>query len=131
MTMTSQLPDMTSSSIFFDVALFHLSSLVTGPSIMSISLVVMELRQFSFIRDWAEILKSEIPLSKFCPISGHWSKSGMPSLTQRSLIKFYWMLQNARVNSFYSFWVINGKQTGSKITHFLTQSRVKLLRNKN
>ena len=38
--MTSQIPDMTSSSIFFDVVLFLLSSLVTGPSFMSISPLV-------------------------------------------------------------------------------------------
>ena len=31
-TMTSQFADMTSSSNFFDIAMFHLSSLVTGPS---------------------------------------------------------------------------------------------------
>ena len=42
MTMTSQFADTTSSSIFFDVVLFLLSSLVTGPSFMSISSLVLE-----------------------------------------------------------------------------------------
>ena len=42
-TMTSQSSDMTSSSIFVDVALFLLSSLVTGSSFMSISSLVLEL----------------------------------------------------------------------------------------
>ena len=42
-TMTSQFPDMTSSSNFFDVAVFLLSSLVTGPSFMSITGLVLEL----------------------------------------------------------------------------------------
>ena len=41
--MTSQLFDISSSSSFFDVVLFLLSSLVTGPSFMSISLLVPEL----------------------------------------------------------------------------------------
>ena len=36
MAMASQFYDMTSSSNFFDAALFLLSSLVTGPSLMSI-----------------------------------------------------------------------------------------------
>ena len=43
MTMTSQFFDMTSSSKVFDVVLFFLSSLVTSPSFMSISLLVPEL----------------------------------------------------------------------------------------
>ena len=52
--------------------LFPLSSLVTGPSFMSASSQVLELWQFSFIRDWPEIRKSEILLSEFCPISRDW-----------------------------------------------------------
>ena len=36
---------------FFDVVLFLLSSLVTGPNFMSTSSLVLELWQFSFIRD--------------------------------------------------------------------------------
>ena len=43
MTMTSQFADMTSSSDFFDVDPFLLSSLVTGPSFMSMSLLVLDL----------------------------------------------------------------------------------------
>ena len=48
---------------FFKVAVLYLSSLVTGSSFMSISLLVLELWQFSFIRAWPEIQKSEIFLS--------------------------------------------------------------------
>ena len=48
--MTPQFPDITSSSNLFDVAVFLLSILVTGPSSMSISLLVLELGQY-FIRD--------------------------------------------------------------------------------
>ena len=43
MTMTSQFFDITSSSIFFDVDLFFLSSLVTGSRVMSISSLVLEI----------------------------------------------------------------------------------------
>ena len=42
---------MTPSSIFFNVVLFLMSILVTSPTFMSIPLLVLELRQFSFIRD--------------------------------------------------------------------------------
>ena len=84
---------------------FLLSSLVTGPCFISISLLVLELRQFSFIRVWSVIWKSEIPPSEFCPISGDWGELGIPNLARMSLIKWYWMLQNARVTAF----------TGSKL----------------
>ena len=50
MTMMSQFSDMRSLLIFFDVVLFLLSSLVTGPSFMSISSLVFELWQFRFVR---------------------------------------------------------------------------------
>ena len=53
----------------FNVAVFHLSGLVTGPNFLSISFLVPELWQFSFIRDWPEIWKLEIPLYELCPIS--------------------------------------------------------------
>ena len=43
MVMTSQFSDMTLSSYFFDVFLFLLSSLVSGPGFMSISSLVQEL----------------------------------------------------------------------------------------
>ena len=62
-------------SNFFDVVLFLLSSLVTDPSFMSISSLVLELWQFSFIRNWPEIRKSEIPTSEFCPVSADWGAS--------------------------------------------------------
>ena len=59
--MTPQFTDMTPSSIFFDVVLFLLSSLATGSSFIPISSLVLELWQFTFIRDWPEIRKWEIP----------------------------------------------------------------------
>ena len=82
---------------FFDVAVFFLSSLVTGPSFMSIWLLVLELWQFSFIRNWPEIRKSEIPQSEFWLISGDCGQLGIPNFSQMSLMKFYCMPQNARV----------------------------------
>ena len=51
MIITSQFADMTLSLMFFNVSMLLLSSLVTGSSFMSISLPVLELGQFLFIRD--------------------------------------------------------------------------------
>ena len=99
MTMTSQFSYMTSSPIFFDVVLFLLSSLVTGPGFMLVLSLVLELWQFSFVRDWPEIRKSEILSFEFCPIPGDWGKLWIPSLVWMSLIEFY------------CFWVIKGKPT--------------------
>ena len=98
--MTSQFTSMTSSSIFFDVDVFLLSSLVTTPNLMSISWLILDLWQFLFIKDWSEIGKSEIPPSDFCPNSGDKSKLGIPNLARMSLIKSYWILQNASVTAF-------------------------------
>ena len=72
----------------FDFFLILLSSLVSGPSFMSISSLVLELWQFSFIRDWPEIRKWEIPPPEFCPISGNWDKLWIPNLTRISLIEY-------------------------------------------
>ena len=100
MTMTLQFFDITSSSIFFDVVLFLLSSLVTCPRFLSISSLVLELWQFFVIRDWRKLRVSEIPPSVICPISTNWGKIGIPNFARMSLIKSYWMLQNTRVTAF-------------------------------
>ena len=92
--------DVKSSRNVFDVVLFLLSSLVTRPNFMSISSLVLELWQFSFIRDWPETLKSKLPSSVFCPISGDWSELEIPSFTQLNLMRCYWMRQNVRVTAF-------------------------------
>ena len=101
---------------FFDVVLFLLSSLVTGPSFMSISLLVLELWQFSFIRDWPEIWKSEIPQSEFHAISSDWGELGIPNLARMSLMKCYRMLQNVKVTSFSVSALLRENQQGGKIT---------------
>ena len=69
--------------------LFLLSSLLTAPSFMSISSQVLELWQFPFTRISPEIRKSEITPSEFCPISGDWSKLGIPNLGLTSLMKWW------------------------------------------
>ena len=109
MTMTF---DRRQRQIFFDVVLFLLLSLVTGSSFMSISSLVLKLWQFSFIRDWPEIRKSEIPPSEFCPISGDWGELGIPNLARMSLIKCYWMLQNSSVTAFTVFELLRENHLG-------------------
>ena len=76
---------------------------------MSISSLVLELLQFSFIRDWPETWKSNIPSPEFQPISGDWDELVILNLVRMFLIKFYWMLQNPRVTAFTVFWVIKEK----------------------
>ena len=100
MNMLPQFFDITPSTIFCNVAVFLLSNLVTGPRFMSTSSLVLELWQFLFIRDWAEIKKSEITIYKCCPISGNWNKLGILGLAPMSLIKLYWIMQNSRVTAF-------------------------------
>ena len=85
---------------FFWRCLFVFSSLATGTSFISISSLVLELWQFTFVRDWPEIQKLKIPLSEFCSISGDWGMLEIPNLVGMFLMKCYWMLQNARVTAF-------------------------------
>ena len=92
---------------FFSIVLFFLSSLVTGPSFMSIPSLVLELWQFLFPRDWAKTRKSEIPPSEFCPISGHW-----PSKEYQTC---YWILQNTRVTAFTVSELLSKEQQWGKI----------------
>ena len=108
MTMTSQFSDIISSSNIFDVVLFLLSNLVTGPSFIPILSLVLELWQFSFIRDWPEIRKSEITSSEFCPIE---IEIEIRNLAPMSLIKCYSLLQNARVTAYTLSELLRGKTT--------------------
>ena len=94
---------------FFDVVLFLLLSLVTGPSFM---FQVPELWQLSFIRDWREIRKWEIPPSEFCLTSKDWGDLEMPNLAQMFLIKWYWMRQNATVTAFTVSELLRKNQQG-------------------
>ena len=74
--------------------------LVIGPSFMSISSLVPELWQFPFISDWPEIGKSKISPSKFDLIYGDWGELEIPNLARLSLMKCYWIQQDARVTAF-------------------------------
>ena len=91
---------------------FLLSSLVTGQSFMLVSLLVLELWQFSLIKDWSEIQQSEIHPSEFCPISGDWGNLGIPGLIEMLLMNCYWMLQNTRVTAFMVFELSRETQQG-------------------
>ena len=113
--MTSKFSDMTSSLNFFHLVVFLLSSSVTGPSFMSMPWLVLELWQFSFIKDWPEIRNLEIHSSRFCLISGDWGKSGIPNLAQMSLINCYSTLQNARVKAFTFSELLRENQQVAKI----------------
>ena len=116
----------------FDVVLFLLSSLVTGPTFMLISSLVLELWQFPFIRDWPEIRKSEIPPSENRkyprPKIGNTPVWVFPNIWRLGWVrntKFGTKVSNEMLlnaakcqgYSFYHFWVIKAKQTGrGKIT---------------
>ena len=98
---------------FFCYCPAFLSTLVTGPSFMSISLLVLQLWQFSFIRDWPEIQKLEIPVWVFPNILG----LGWVRNTKFGTNVCKEMLLNAakcQGYSFYCFWVLKGKPTGGK-----------------
>ena len=96
---------------FFDVVLFLLLSLVTGPSF--ISSLVLELWQFSFIRDWL----TRNPEIGNTPV---WVLPNISRLGQVMDTKFGTnfpnriLLNAAKFQdySFYRFWVIKGKPTG-------------------
>ena len=110
--MTSQLADMASSSNFSDVFLFLLSSLGSGPSFMSISSLVLELWQFTFIRDWPEIRKSETPLVWVLPNT---RRLGLVRDTKFGMnVSNEMLLNDAKCQgyNFYCFWVIKGKPKG-------------------
>ena len=111
MTMKSQFSYMTSSSNFFDVVLFLLSSVVPGPSFMSISSLVQELWQFLFIRDWRKIRNWKYPRPSFV----QYLETGTSKDTKFGMNVSNKMLLNAEKcqgSSFYRFWVIKGKLTG-------------------
>ena len=110
MTMTSQFSDNRYRQFF--LTLLYFSWQVTRQSLMLISSLVLELWQFSFISDWPEIQKSDIPLCEFSPISGDWGELGIPNLTRMSVINCYWIIQNARVTVFTFSELLRENQQG-------------------
>ena len=69
---------------------FSYVNIVSGSRVMTI---------FLFLKDRWEIRKSKIPPSEFCPMSRDWGNLRIPNLTQMSLMKCYWILQNARITA--------------------------------
>ena len=67
---------------------FHVN-MVTRSGVMIISI--------SFYKGLTRNLEIGNTPSEFCPISEDWGELGIPNLARTSLIKCYWMLQNARV----------------------------------
>ena len=92
---------------FFDTFTFLLSLLVVSPTLMSVSLLVLELWQFLFIRDLTRNLEIKITLVWVCPI---------PNFAWMSLMKRYLMLQNTRF-TVYDAWVFKrGREEDCKNT---------------
>ena len=113
MTMTSRFDNMKSSSKFFDTDVFFLPSLVTGPRFMSVSLLVLVLGQFSFIRDWAEIQIDQNTSVWVLPDIwglGRVRDTKVGTNVNKKLLN----AAKCQGYSFYGFWVINGKPTGGK-----------------
>ena len=119
--MMSQFADMTSLSIFWRCRIFIVNfsnwskshvSIITISGVMTIS-------------DWPEVRKSKILAYTFCSVSGYLGKLGIPSLAQMSIIKCYWMLDNARITAFTISELLMENQTGEgKVSLTPTQIRV-------
>ena len=111
--MASQFAEMTSLSKFFDVSLFLLSNVVSGPRFMSISFLVLEL-QFFYKKIDHKYRDGNTPVWILPNI---W-RLGLVRSTRISMNVSYKMLQNAakcQGYSFYRFWVISGKPTWGQI----------------
>ena len=111
MAMTSQFFDMTSWLSFLDVVLFLLSSLVTGPSFMSISSLV------SFCQEL--IGNPEIGNTPVLVLPNIWKQGRVKNTKFGSKVSNKILLNAALCQSysFYRFWVIKGKPTyGGKVT---------------
>ena len=94
--------------LFFDVVLYPLSSLVAGPSFMSIQLLVLELGQFLFIRHLTRYPKIENTLV--------WVSSNIWRLWPVRGTKFVMNVSNKKLLNAakyqvcnYHFWVVEGK----------------------
>ena len=111
---------------FFYVAVFLLLGLVTGANFRSLSVLVLELLQFLLMQDWPEIQKLQIPPSEYWSISDDWTELGILNLAQMSLMKSYWMLQNARATVFTVSEILRKNQQDGKTTT-PTQFRVKVI----
>ena len=128
--MTSKFWEMTPSSNIFDVVFFDKFSyrskfdvnIITGFGIMKTSFLSYE----NVLRDWLEIRKPEIARSELCPLCGEWGELGIPNLVRTSLIKSYWMLQNARVTAFTVSELLREYQQGRWVVVKVPQPRLGL-----
>ena len=102
----------------FETFVLLLSSLVSGPNFLSISLVVLEIRKLLFIKNFTRNSEAKLQLC-------HWSKWRKPNLAWMSLIKSCSVLKNTRFTAFTVFELLREKQRerGGKITP-ITQIRV-------
>ena len=92
----------------FNVIVFFLSSLFTGSSFLSVSLLVLKIWLFLFIRDWPETRELEIAPSKFHRISEDWNKLETLNLIGMFAIE---SLQNTRFTAFTVSELLNWKPT--------------------
>ena len=112
MTMKSQFAYMTSSSNVFDVEVFLLSILVTGPSVN-----IITVSRVRTIYHWLN-RNPEIGNISVGVLQNVW-RLGWVRDTQFSTNVSHEVLLNAekfQAYSFYLFWDIKGKSTGDKIT---------------
>ena len=102
-----------SSLNVYDDTLFLLKSLITGPSFMPISSLVLELWQFSFIRDWPDIQNLEYP---HLILPNIWRLGRIRDTKFGTNISNNMLLNAAKCQcySMYRFWVIKGKPTGGR-----------------
>ena len=107
-TMTSSFPDKTSASGFSDVAVFLLSSLVTGPSFMSISLLLQKLWQL-FCKKLTR--NPKIGNTTVWVLSNIWRIGWVRDRKFGSNVSKEKLLNAANFQAFSSryFWVIKGK----------------------
>ena len=111
-TITSYFGYITSSLIFFDVFVFLLSDLVTGPNLMSISWQVLELWQFYKILN----RNSEIGNALAWVLPNIWGLERVGN-TKRGMNVLNKHLLNATKCTCYSFdhfWVIKRKLRGGR-----------------
>ena len=111
---------------FFDVVLFLLSILVTGPGFMARSSLVLELWQFSFK---GLTRNTKIGNTSVWVLANVWRLGRVMDTKFGTNVSNRMLLNAAKYQgySFYRFWVIKGKPTGGrvKLCPFPTHIRVK------
>ena len=83
---------------------------------MSMLWLLLELWQFSFIKDRTGIQISEIPRSASCSLHEDWVELRIPNLAKISLLNSYCMLKNARVAGFVVSKLVRENNRGKTTT---------------